>query len=140
MADVIYNNFKKNLMNGNLDLDTNTFKCMLVTSAYIPNQDTHEFRSSVTNEVTGTNYTAGGVTLANKVVGVDTTNDRGEWDFDDPVWASSTITARGAVIYKDTGSAATDILVAYIDFGSDKSSSGGEFRLTINAEGFLAVT
>ena len=140
MADVIYNAFKKNLMNGSIDLDTNTFKCMLVTSAYVPDQDAHEFRSSVTNEVTGTGYTAGGVTLASLAVTQDNTNNRSEWDFADPVWAASTITARGAVIYKDTGAAATDPLVAYIDFGSDKSSSGGEFRLTINAEGFLALT
>lgn len=140
MADVIYNAFKKNLMNGTIDLDTNTFKCMLVTSAYVPDQDAHEFRSSVTNEVTGTGYTAGGVTLSSLAVGQDNTNNRGEWDFADPVWAASTITARGAVVYKSTGSAATDALVAYIDFGSDKSSSGGEFRLTINSEGFLALT
>ena len=137
MADVIYNAFKKNLFNGSIDLDTNTFKCMLVTSAYVPDQDAHEFRSSVTNEVVGTGYTAGGVTLTTKVISQDNTNNRAEWDFDDPVWASSTITARGAVIYKDTGNAATDLLVAYIDFGSDKSSSAGEFRLTINSEGFL---
>lgn len=140
MADVIYNGFKKNIMNGNLDLDTNTFKCMLVTSAYTPDQDAHEFRSSVTNEVTGTGYTAGGVTLSSLSVTQDNTNNRGEWDFADPVWSSSTITARGAVVYKSTGSAATDILIAYIDFGSDKTSTAGEFRLTIDAEGFLAIS
>lgn len=140
MPDVIYNSFKTNLMNGNIDLDTNSFKCMLVTSAYTPNQDMHVDRADVTNEVTGTGYTAGGVALTSLSVTQDNTFDRGEWDFADPVWPSSTITARGAVIYKDTGVAANDLLVAYIDFGSDKSSSGGEFRLTINSEGFLAVT
>lgn len=139
MADVIYNSFKRDLMTGAIDLDTNTFKCMLVTSAYTPDQDTHEDRADVTNEVTGTGYTAGGVTLTSLAVSKDDTNNRAEWDFADPVWATSTITARGAVIYKSTGSAATDLLVAYIDFGSDKSSSGGEFRLTINAEGFLQL-
>lgn len=131
MADVIFNGFKKHLFAGDFDLDANTIKMMLVTSAYTPNQDTHEFRSSVTNEVAGTGYTAGGVTLTNKTVTQDDTNNRAAWDFDDAVWASATITARGAVVYKDTGSAATDILICYIDFGSDKTSTAGEFRVAV---------
>lgn len=139
MADVIYNAAKKNIMLGNLDFDTHSFKCMLVTSAYTPDQDAHEFRSSVTNEVTGTGYTAGGVALTALAVTQDNTLNRAEWDFADPVWAASTITARAGIVYRVVGTAATDILVAYIDFGSDKSSSAGEFRLTINSEGFLAL-
>ena len=63
MADVIYNSFKRDIMNGSIDLDTDTIKVMLVTSTYTPNQDTHTKRSDVTNEVSGTGYTAGGATL-----------------------------------------------------------------------------
>lgn len=140
MADVIYNAFKSNLMKGDIDLDGGTFKCMLVTSTYTPDQDAHEDRADVTNEVTGTGYTAGGVTLGTLTVTKDNTGNRGLWDFANPQWLTSTITARGAVVYKSTGTAANDLLIAYIDFGSDKSSSAGTFELAIDANGFLALT
>ena len=56
----------RDVMNGSIDLDTDTIKVLLVTSAYTPDQDTHTKHSDVTNEVSGTGYTAGGATLANK--------------------------------------------------------------------------
>lgn len=137
MADVIYNNFKKNIMNGGIDLDTDTIKVALVTSSYTPDQDTHEFFSSVTNEVTGTGYTAGGATLAGKAVTADNTDNEGVFDADDVVWTTSTITARGAVIYKSTGTAGTSALIAYLDFVTDKISTAGSFTIAWNAEGIL---
>jgi len=141
MADVIYNSFKKDIMDGTIDLDTDTFKIMLVTSAYTPDQDAHSTRANVSNEVTGTGYTAGGETLTGTTVTQDNTNNRGEWDFDDPSWASSTITARGAVIYQSNGGASSaDPLICYLDFGSDQSSSNGSFTINLNAEGLLALT
>ena len=72
MADVIYNSFKGKIMDGSIDLDTDTIKVVLVTSSYTPNIDTHTQYSHITNQVTGTGYTAGGATLANKSVAVDT--------------------------------------------------------------------
>lgn len=140
MASVVYNAAKRELMNGGLDLDTNTLKIMLVTSAYTPNIDTHEFRSSVTNEVSGTGYTAGGATLASLSVTANTTSDAGVFDAADVTWTSSTITARGAVIYKSTGNAATDTLLCYIDFGSDQSSSSGDFTIQFSANGILTLS
>ena len=137
MADLIYNAFKKNIMNGGIDLDTDTIKVMLVTSAYVPDQDTHEFKSSVTNEVSGTGYTAGGATIAGAAVTQDNTDNEGVFDATDVTWGSSTITARGAVIYKSTGVDATSPLICYIDFGSDKSSNNGDFTIQWNAEGIL---
>jgi len=137
MADMVFNNFKKNIMNGNIDLDTDTIKVMLVTLSYSPNQDTHEFMSSVTNEVTGTGYTAGGQALASKAVTVDTTDDEGVFDAADITWSTSTITARAAVLYKDTGASTTSPLICYFDFGSDKSSSAGNFTISWNSEGIV---
>ena len=137
MADVIYNAFKKNIMNGGIDLDTDTIKVALVTSTYTPDQDAHEFWSDVTNEVTGTGYTAGGATLANAAVTQDNTDDEGVFDADDVTWSSSTITAAAAVIYKDTGTSTTSPIVCYLDFGGDKSSSNGDFTISWSAEGIL---
>ena len=138
MADVIFNSFKRDIMNGAIDLDTDTIKVMLVTSSYTPDQDTHDKRDDVTNEVSGTGYSAGGSALANKAVTADNTDNEGVFDADDLTWSSSTITARGAVLYKSRGGASSaDELICYIDFGSDKISSAGNFTITWDAEGII---
>ena len=129
MASLIYNSAPDEMARGDIDFDTNTFKAMLVTSAYVPNKDTHDFRDDVTNEVSGTAYTAGGVASAVTVT-KDTANDRVTIQLGAVSWASSTITARGCVYYKSRGGASSaDELVAYADFGSDVSSSGGTFSV-----------
>lgn len=138
MADVIYNVFKKYIMNGAIDLDTDTINVMLVTSSYTPDQDAHDFRDDVTNEVSGTGYSAGGSALAGKAVTADNTDNEGVFDANDLSWTTSTITARGAVLYKARGGASSaDELIAYIDFGSDKISTAGTFTIAWNAEGIL---
>ena len=137
MADVVYNSFKRDIMNGSIDLDTDTIKVALVTSSYTPDQDAHDNFDDVTNEVSGTGYTAGGATLASVTVSVDNTDNEGVFDAADVTWSTSTITARGAVIYKSTGTASTSKLIGYIDFGSDKSSSAGNFTIQWNSEGIL---
>jgi hypothetical protein len=128
MASLIYNSAVDDMARGAIDFDTDTFKVMLVTSSYTPNKDTHDKRDDVTNEVSGTGYTAGGVTSACTVT-KDTANDRVTLSFAAVSWASSTITARGAVIYKSTGTASNDNLVAYNDFGSDVASASGTFTV-----------
>lgn len=130
MSSLIFNSALDDAARGAIDWDTDSFKCLLVTSAYAPNKDTHLKRSDVTNEVSGTGYTAGG---AAATVGVtkDTANDRIDISLGAVSWASSTITARGAVYYKSRGGAASaDELVAYIDFLSDIISTSGNFALT----------
>lgn len=129
MASLIFNSCLDDLAKGAVDFDTDTFKTLLVTSSYTANKDTHTRRSDVTNEVTGTGYTAGGATTA-CTVAKDTANDKITLTFASPSWPTSTITARGAVIYKSTGTAANDPLVGYIDFGGDVVSSGGTFSIS----------
>jgi len=130
MASLIYNSAIDDMARNNIDFDTNTFKAMLVTSTYTPNKDTHDKRDDVTNEVSGTGYTAGGVTTACTVT-KDTANDKVTLSFAAVSWASSTITARALVIYKSLGGASSaDALVCYVDFGSDVSSTGGTFSVS----------
>lgn len=125
-------------MNGTHDLDTDTTKVMLCTSTFAPNIDTTVFRSDVTNEVTGTGYTAGGATLASPTVTVDNTDDEGVFDAADTSWATATITARYAVLYKSRGGlASADEVIGWIDFGADKTSTAGTFLITWNAEGII---
>lgn len=133
MASLIYDSYFDDLNKGNIVPSTDTFKGMLVTATYTANKGTHTKRSDITNEVTGTGYTAGGVVCAASV-SVDTTNHRADVTFTGPSWASSTITARALVIYKSRGGASSaDNLVAYVDFLSNISSSGATFQVTITS-------
>ena len=134
-----YTLLSKSLANKEVDLDSDTLKVMLCTSSYTPNQDTHQYKSSVTNEVTGTGYTAGGATLAS--VTVTNTGHVIKLDAADTTWASSTITARYAVVYDSTpASDATRPLICYVDFGANVESSGGTFQITWDADGIVTLT
>lgn len=138
MPSVLYDSFKYENATGVIDLDNDTFRMMLVTSSYVPNVKTHTKRSDVTNEVAGTGYTAGGLTLTSVVVTNDTTNDRMVFSSASPSWPSSTITARGAVIYKSRGGAASaDELVTYLDFGTNQTSSSGTLTVNCPANGWI---
>lgn len=140
MADIIYNSAKGKLMDGSIDLDTDTINIALVTSSYTPNQDTHEDFDDITNEVTDTGYTAGGATLSNVSISINTTDNRAELDADDVTWSDSSITARGAVIYKDTGTAGTSWLICYLDFTSDYTSTNSDFTITWGADGIINLS
>lgn len=139
MANAIYNGIKLAIVKGEIDFDIDQFKILLVTNSYTPNVDTHEFLSHVTNEVVGTGYVAGGQVLQNQTVAVDLANDRAYFDADDVTWAASSITARGAIIYKNTGNAATSRLITYLDFSTDRVSDGGDFTVAFDATGILRL-
>ena len=130
MASLIFNSALYDALTGAIDFDTDSFKVMLVTSSYSPNKDTHTKRSDVTNEVSGTGYSAGG-TAATVSVNNDTANDRQDVTLGAVNWATATITAAAAVYYKSRGGASSaDELVAYIDFGGNITSTAGTFALT----------
>lgn len=114
---------------------------MLCTSAYTPDQDTHQYKSSVTNEASGTGYTAGGATLATATLAYTTGTNTLVLDAVDSAWTGSTITARYAVIYDSSpGTDATRPLIAYVDFGADVSTTAGTFTITWDAAGMITVT
>lgn len=128
----------ESVFNKEIDLDTDSVKVMLATSGYTPNQASHKYKSSVTNEVSGTGYTAGGATLTSKTAGASSLTFT--FDAADITWSSSTITARYAIFYVDTGTASTSPLLCYWDFGQDEISSSGNFTLTLSSSGIFTVT
>lgn len=131
MASLIFTSALRDEAIGAIDYDTDTFKVMLTTSAYTENKDTHTKRSDVTNEISGTGYTAGGNTVTVTVGAVDTANDRVDITLGGTTWPSSTLTARKAVYYKSRGGAASaDELIAVVDFGSDVVTASGTLTLT----------
>lgn len=141
MASLITNNFKKMIMNGGIDLDTDTFKVMLCTSSYTPSQDNDDFINDASSaEVTGTNYTAGGATLGSTTVTQDNTNNRGVFDAADASWTTASIAnIHYIVVYKDTGTPATSPIVAVYDIGSDVTVINGTFTVQWHADGLLYI-
>ena len=138
-----YNSFITRQLNGNaIDLDTNTIKVALVTSTYVPNQDTHDFFDDITNELAATgNYTAGGAAIGSKTVTQDDVNNGATFDGADVTWTALTPSAafRYGIIYKDTGAAATSPLIAYIDFGANQNPGGNNFTIQWHADGIAYI-
>jgi hypothetical protein len=188
------------ISNKEVDLNDGNVKVALATSSYTPDLIAHDYFDDVTNEVSGTGYTAGGKALSNVTItvtaadswsiqradstayavgdvvrpatgnghlyrcivagttasspptfptvsGQTVTDGTVTWaeygtsfwqfDADDVVWTSSTITARYAIVYYSTGVASTSPLLSLLDFESNQSSSSGDFRITWHALGIL---
>jgi hypothetical protein len=115
--------FKKELYQAIHNLSTDTLKIALYTANANLNQDTTVY--STDNEVTGTGYTAGGVTLTG--VTISSSDYTAYVDFADVVFNAS-VTARCALIYNVTRSNKS---IAVLDFGSDKTSTN--FTITMPA-------
>jgi hypothetical protein len=142
MPSKLYGNFLAKSLNKEVDWDSDTIKVALLSSSYTPNQDTHDYFDDVsTYEVTGTGYTTGGSTLTSKTLTYDGTNNVIILDAADTTWGSSTITARYAVVYDDSGATAgAKALIGYVDFGSDQSSTNGNFTITWDSTGIVRIT
>lgn len=128
--------------NGDVDFSVDTFKVMLTTSTYTPDQDAHNFRDDVTNEVapSGT-YAAGGITLGSCTVSYDTASNEVRILWADVSATSATITARHAIIYKSRGGAASaDELIAYASESGDVTSTAGTFTIDMPATAVLKIT
>lgn len=127
ISQAMCTSFKVGLLNGSFNFGSGTsqvYKIALYTSSATLSAATTAYSTS--NEVTGTGYTAGGQTLT--IAAVPTSSGTTAYlDFSDVTWTSSTITARGALIYLADG--ATNPAVAVLDFGSDKSSTSGDFTI-----------
>jgi hypothetical protein len=114
----------------NFDTSGDALKIMLCTVSYVPNQTTDTTKANVTNEVTGSNYTARGTALASKTATI--ASHVFKFDSADVTWlqhASGFSNARVAVLYKDSGTDNTSPLVAYYDMGSDRGNVAGDLVL-----------
>lgn len=135
MAVTIYHGFKYLQFTNSIDLLSDTIKIMLV-NGYTPNA-AHQYRDEVeAEEVIGTGYIDGGKTLAGRSV---SSVSPITFDADNVDWQSSSITATGAILYKDTGDAATSPLIAYFPYTGTKISTDGEFLHEWSASGILEI-
>lgn len=141
MASFTYNAAKVSLAKAEIDWVDDTIKVALCTTSYVPNKDTHQYFSDITNEVSGGGYTAGGYTLAGRAVTQDDTNDRAILDANDNEITGLTATFRYGVVYQDTGVASTSRLIAVIDLdgGENITLTDGRLNITWNTDGVLYI-
>lgn len=142
----IFNNARTLLGSGALDLSTGNIRCLLVTSAYTPNIDTHNWLSDITNEVTGSGYARQTLTYAGVTrYALDTATDRARFKSDNVEFTASggSITARRAIFFKDTGVAGTSPLLFSVLMDNTPADTiaadGQKIRLTMNANGWLEI-
>ncbi len=118
-----------------------TIKMALVDSSYTPDYDTDDFWViPEANEITGTGYSAGGVTVGSKTFTYN--SGTGLWTFSttvDPSWATATVTFRYAILYKSTGTDSTSPLLTCADFGSDQSAVAELLTLHVPTAGFFEI-
>lgn len=146
MADTIFNSARAAIMGDNaisgtpVDLEGDTIKCLLLKNTYTIDA-TDVYVSDLTpgtNEVAnGNGYTTGGTAITCSVTYSGAT---ATFDATDATWPASTITARYAVVYKDTGLTTTSPVLFLYDFGADKSSSGGTFTVAWHASGLATLS
>ena len=100
ISQAMCTSFKAEILDEGHDLVADTLKIALYTSSATLGAGTTAY--STNNEISGTGYSAGGVTLTNKVV--STTGTTAHFDADDPTWTGASFTANGALIYNSTNS------------------------------------
>jgi hypothetical protein len=150
----LYNSFKKYLLDGTIDLDTDTIKVALVTSAYTP-LATHDVLADVMAspdpEVVAiaspsNGYTDGGAALANAAVTFTDSPSAGKFDADDLTWSALTATFRYGIVYasKSVGSPAiVNPLIGYILFDTtpdDITVTGIDFSIQWSASGIITLS
>lgn len=130
MASGIYNRFKANLMNKEIDLEADDVYVMLLSSSHAFTATDNTKSQIVANEISGTGYTASGALLAGKAVTQAATT---KWDATDAAWTTATFSAYHAVIYSGTD------LIASIDFGGEQTVTAGTFTIQWNAAGIITL-
>lgn len=127
----ICNSYKQEILEG-VHTSTDTYKVALYTDAATLGAATTAYSTS--NEVSGTGYTAGGLTLAGFSSGLS--NGTAYLTFTDPQWTNATITARGCLIYNSSKS---DKAVASYDFGENVTSVNGTFTVDFPGTGAASL-
>jgi hypothetical protein len=117
-----------------------TIKASFHTVSYVPSKSSDEFFSSVTNEVAGTGYTAGGITLTGKTASVS--GGVVSLSCASPIqWTFATISGQIVVFRKDTGTAGTSPVLWWYDAGAlTSSTSPSSLIVNIDPTGLITVT
>jgi hypothetical protein len=140
---IVYDSYKREMQNKNVDVDTDTFIMGLSESGYTPSRATHEALADITNEVSGNGYareTLTGVTLTEPVGGT------WRFDADDPVFTASggSIVARWWWLFNDASTSPLDMLCFYgllDDAIADVTTTDtNTLTVQVNASGFTELS
>src|SRR5574343_74294 len=123
MASGIYNRFKANLMNKEVDLEADTINVMLLSGSHSFTATHNTIADVITNQISGAGYLSGGTILSGCSVTQGATT---KWDGNNTNWNSGTFTASHAVIFDVT---ASNNLICSIDFGGAQSVSSGTLTI-----------
>jgi hypothetical protein len=137
MASLTYNEARKLILSGSIDLNADTIKVMLVGTGYTPNKD-HVYVSDLgSNELNngggGSGYTAGfgsssRKTLGSKAFSKDDTLDRAKFAAGNPSWtAINAGTIGGVAVVKEGTSDADSVVIAFHDVSPDSATNGGDW-------------
>jgi len=132
MVSGLYNRHKADLMNKNVDIESDDIKIMLLDSNHTFSATDNVISDVNANEISGTGYSAGGKSLTTKSV---TQGGTTKYDADDVSWTSATFSDSHAVIYHNT----TNNLITSLDFGGSESVSGGTFKIEWDSAGIITI-
>jgi hypothetical protein len=122
----IYNDFKEQILIAGHNLETAAIKVALFSASYVPNIDTDTTLAGLSNQCSGTGYTAGGQALTGLAVTLDLANNRAVFDASDVTWTGLgplSPQPAWAVLYNST----TGRLIAYWEIAT--LTNGGNFTL-----------
>jgi hypothetical protein len=137
-STTIYNLARQALLQAGINFTSDTIKVALCTSSYTPSQS-HQYYSNLTNEVSSTNtgYTTGGATLGGKSLAANGNTYTARASATQWTAGSANLTARYAIVYKDTGTGSTSPLICYVLLDTTPAdvtaTSGGTFTITWDA-------
>ena len=133
LTQAMCSSFKQELLvaTHNFTLTTgDVIKCALfkgnasITGTYGAATTNYSAMTAGSDENTGTAYVATGNSLTNVTPVLSGTTVI--CDFADTTWSAATITTRGALLYNSSKSGKA---IAVLDFGSDKTSTAGDFSI-----------
>lgn len=136
-----YGLFLQSLWEGRVNLASNPLMCMLVGPEYVPNQNTHKFRSVVIDEIQGSGYTAGGKQVTGIQLGYTAATRTLKISGSNLVWPGVTFQdARYGVLYVGGPVAISQQpLVAYVDFGEDVDRTDTPMTINWPAGGIMTM-
>lgn len=134
MASGVYNRFKANVLNKEVDMEGDTIRVALLDNSHSFSATDDTWADVSANEISGTGYTANGEALTTKAVTQAATT---KFDADDVSWTSASFTAYHAVIYDDT--LANNDLICSIDFGGAQTVTSGTFTIQWHTDGIITL-
>ena len=135
MASVKYNLGRVEFAKGNIDWESDTIKMDKMPPTYTPDVATDQYYSDVSSQVVGTTQT-----LANGVVTNNSTANAADCNGDDTAETNQTITFDKVIVYKDTGTPATSVLISCHDVAEGTlTPTDGDLDLSLNVRGLFAI-